>query len=154
LAATGATNLCRLFREHGMFEEFKKFAMRGNVIDLAVGVVIGAAFGGIVNSLVNDIIMPPIGLALGGVDFSNFFIILKGTPEETLAAAKAAKDVTINYGLFVNAVINFLIVAGALFMLVRTINKLQDTTPKPETAPAPPPEDILLLREIRDSLKK
>jgi large conductance mechanosensitive channel len=137
-----------------MFEEFKKFAMRGNVIDLAVGVVIGAAFGGIVNSLVNDIIMPPIGLALGGVDFSNFFIILKGTPQETLAAAKAAKDVTINYGLFVNAVINFLIVAAALFMLVRTINKLQDTTPRPETAPAPPPEDILLLREIRDSLKK
>jgi large conductance mechanosensitive channel len=137
-----------------MFEEFKKFAMRGNVIDLAVGVVIGAAFGGIVNSLVNDIIMPPIGLALGGVDFSNFFIILKGSPQETLAAAKAAKDVTINYGLFVNAVINFLIVAAALFMLVRTINKLQDTTPRPETAPAPPPEDILLLREIRDSLKK
>jgi large conductance mechanosensitive channel len=98
--------------------------------------------------------MPPIGLALGGVDFSNFFLILKGAPEETLAAAKAAKDVTINYGLFVNAVINFLIVAAALFMLVRTINKLQDTTPTPEAAPAPPPEDILLLREIRDSLKK
>ena len=137
-----------------MFEEFKKFAMRGNVIDLAVGVVIGAAFSGIVNSLVNDIVMPPIGLMLGGVDFSNFFVILKGTPQETLAAAKAAKDVTINYGLFVNAVINFLIVAAALFLLVRTINKLQDTTPKPDTAPAPPPEDILLLREIRDSLKK
>ena len=133
-----------------MFDEFKKFAMRGNVIDLAVGVVIGAAFGGIVTSLVNDIIMPPIGLALGGVDFSNFFIILKGTPEETLAAAKAAKDVTINYGLFVNAIINFLIVAGALFLLVRQINKL---VPTPAAPPATP-EDVLLLREIRDSLKK
>ena len=134
-----------------MFEEFKKFAMRGNVIDLAVGVVIGAAFTGIVTSMVNDIIMPPIGLALGGVDFSNFFIVLKGTPEETLAAAKAAKDVTINYGLFINAVINFLIVAAALFMLVRQINKL---APPPPPAVPVTPEDVLLLREIRDSLKK
>ncbi len=134
-----------------MLEEFKKFAMRGNVIDLAVGVVIGAAFTGIVNSMVNDIIMPPIGLALGGVDFSNFFIVLKGTPEETLAAAKAAKDVTINYGIFINTVINFLIVAAALFMLLRQINKL--APPPPPAVPATP-EDVLLLREIRDSLKK
>jgi large conductance mechanosensitive channel len=134
-----------------MFDEFKKFAMRGNVIDLAVGVVIGAAFSGIVTSLVNDIIMPPVGMALGGVDFSNFFIVLKGTPEETLAAAKAAKDVTINYGLFVNAIINFLIVAAALFMLVRQLNKL--APPPPPAVPATP-EDVLLLREIRDSLKK
>ena len=134
-----------------MFEEFKKFAMRGNVIDLAVGVVIGAAFSGIVTSLVNDIIMPPIGLALGGVDFSNFFLIIKGEPADTLAAAKAAKDVTINYGLFINAVINFLIVAAALFMLVRQINKL--APPPPPAAPVTP-EDILLLRDIRDSLKK
>jgi len=133
-----------------MFEEFKKFAMRGNVIDLAVGVVIGAAFTGIVTSMVNDIIMPPIGLALGGVDFANFFFVIKGTPQETLAAAKAAKDVTINYGLFINAVINFLIVAAALFMLLRQINKL---APPPPVAPATP-EDVLLLREIRDSLKK
>ena len=101
-----------------MFDEFKKFAMRGNVIDLAVGVVIGAAFSGIVTSLVNDIIMPPVGMALGGVDFSNFFIVLKGTPEETLAAAKAAKDVTINYGLFVNALLSFLITATLIFFLV------------------------------------
>src|ERR1044072_9108822 len=108
-----------------VFTEFKKFAVRGNVVDLAIGVIIGASFTGIVNSLVNDIIMPPIGLALGGVDFSNFFIVLKGTPEETLAAAKAAKDVTINYGLFINAVISFLIVAVAIFVLVRLINKLQ-----------------------------
>ena len=134
-----------------MLEEFKKFAMRGNVLDLAVGVIIGASFTGIVTSLVNDIIMPPVGLALGGVDFSNFFIVLKGTPEETLAAAKAAKDVTLNYGLFVNAVINFMIVAFVLFMLIRQINKL---APPPPAAEPATPEDVLLLREIRDSLKK
>ena len=134
-----------------MFEEFKKFAMRGNVIDLAVGVIIGASFTGIVNSLVKDVIMPPIGLALGGVDFSNFFFVIKGDRAvDTLAAATAAKDVTINYGLFVNAVINFLIVAFVLFLLVRQINKL--AKPKTEAAPATP-EDVLLLREIRDSLK-
>ena len=137
-----------------MFKEFKKFAMRGSVIDLAVGVIIGASFTGIVTSLVNDVIMPPIGWALGGVDFSNFFFVLKGVPAETLAAAKAAKDVTINYGLFINALINFLIVAFVLFLLIRTINKLQDTKPAPDAAPVPPPEDILLLREIRDSLRK
>ena len=136
-----------------MFEEFKKFAMRGNVLDLAVGVIIGASFTGIVNSLVNDVIMPPIGLALGGVDFANFFVVLKGDHGvDTLAAAKAAKDVTINYGLFVNAVINFLIVAFVLFMLIRQLNKL--VTPTPATAAAPAPsEEVLLLREIRDSLK-
>ena len=102
-------------------------------IDLAVGVIIGASFTGIVNSLVNDIIMPPIGLALGGVDFSNFFVVLKGDRAvDTLAAAKAAKDVTINYGLFVNAIINFLIVAFVLFLLMRQMNKL--------VAPSPPPK--------------
>jgi large conductance mechanosensitive channel len=136
-----------------MFEEFKKFAVRGNVMDLAVGVIIGASFTGIVTSLVNDVIMPPIGLALGGVDFSNFFVVLKGDRAvDTLAAAKAAKDVTINYGLFVNAVINFVIVAFVLFLVIRQMNKL--VAPKPaDTAPPPPPEDVLLLREIRDSLK-
>jgi len=136
-----------------LFDEFKKFAVRGNVVDLAVGVIIGASFTGIVNSLVNDIIMPPIGLALGGVDFANFFFVLKGDRAvDTLAAAKAAKDVTINYGLFINAVINFMIVAFALFMLLRQLNKLVAPTPATEAAPAPP-EDIQLLREIRDSLK-
>jgi len=136
-----------------MFEEFKKFAMRGNVIDLAVGVIIGASFTGIVNSLVKDVIMPPIGLALGGVDFSNFFFVLKGDRAvDTLAAATAAKDVTINYGLFVNAVINFLIVAFVLFILLRQLNKLVAPSPSTDTAP-PPSEEILLLREIRDSLK-
>lgn len=136
-----------------MFQEFKKFAMRGNVIDLAVGVIIGASFTGIVNSLVKDVIMPPIGMALGGVDFSNFFFVLKGDRTvDTLAAATAAKDVTINYGLFVNAVINFLIVAFVLFILLRQLNKLVAPSPATEAAP-PPSEEILLLREIRDSLK-
>ena len=136
-----------------MFEEFKKFAMRGNVLDLAVGVIIGASFTGIVTSLVNDVIMPPIGLALGGVDFANFFVVLKGDRAvDTLAAAKAAKAVTINYGLFINAIINFLIVAFVLFLLLRQLNKLMAAPPAPEVA-APTPEDVLLLREIRDSLK-
>jgi len=135
-----------------LFTEFKKFAVRGNVVDLAVGVIIGASFTGIVNSLVNDVIMPPIGLALGGVDFSNFFLVIKGDPHvETLAAAKAAKDVTINYGLFINACISFLIVAFVLFLLLRQLNKL--VAPAPDAAPPPTPEDVLLLREIRDSLK-
>ena len=133
--------------------EFKKFAMRGNVVDLAVGVIIGASFTGIVNSLVNDVIMPPIGLALGGVDFANFFIVLKGDHAlDTLAAAKAAKAVTLNYGLFINALNNFLIVAFALFMLLRQLNKLVAPTPATDAAP-PPSEEVLLLRDIRDSLK-
>ena len=137
-----------------MFEEFKKFAMRGNVLDLAVGVIIGASFTGIVTSLVNDIIMPPVGLALGGVDFSNFFVVLKGDRAvDTLAAAKAAKDVTLNYGLFVNEVINFLIVAFVLFLLIRQINKLTTPAPAAEAPPPPPSEEVLLLREIRDGLK-
>ena len=136
-----------------MFQEFKKFAMRGSVVDLAVGVVIGASFTGIINSLVKDIIMPPIGLALGGVDFSNFFVVIKGDRAvDTLSAAAAAKAVTINYGLFVNAVINFLIVAFVLFILLRQMNKLMAPSPTTEKAP-PPSEEILLLREIRDSLK-
>ena len=134
-----------------MFEEFKKFAVRGNVMDLAVGVIIGASFTGIVNSLVKDVIMPPVGLALGGVDFSNFFFVIKGDHSvDSLAAAAAAKDVTINYGLFINAVINFLIVAFVLFLLIRQMNKL--VAPPKAEAPATP-EDVLLLREIRDSLK-
>ena len=133
-----------------MFQEFRKFAMRGSVIDLAVGVVIGAAFTGIVNSLVKDIIMPPIGLVLGGIDFSNRFVVLKGVHAATLDAAQHAGAVTINYGQFINTIINFLIVAFALFLVVRQINRL--TAPK--NAPATVvPEDVQLLREIRDLLK-
>ena len=132
--------------------EFKKFAVRGNVVDLAVGVIIGASFTAIINSLVNDVIMPPIGLALGGVDFSNFFLVIKGDPNvETLAAAKAAKDVTINYGLFINACISFMIVAFVLFLFLRQLNKL--VAPPVTAEPAPPSEEVLLLRDIRDSLK-
>jgi large conductance mechanosensitive channel len=137
-------------QERDMFEEFKKFAMRGNVLDLAVGVVIGASFSGIVNTLVKDVIMPPIGLLLGGVDFSNFFFTLKGPATDTLVQAQKMGAVTLNYGLFINAIINFIIVALALFILVRQMNRL--VTPKTPVVPAPP-EDVLLLREIRDALK-
>jgi large conductance mechanosensitive channel len=117
-----------------MFKEFKEFAMRGNVIDLAVGVIIGAAFGKIVSSFVDDIIMPPIGHLLGHVNFSDFFISLNGTHYETLADAKKAAAPTINYGLFINTVINFLIVAFCVFILVQQVNRW---TKKPEPATAP-----------------
>ena len=125
-----------------MLKEFKTFAMRGNVIDLAVGVVIGGAFGAIVKSLVDDVIMPPIGLLIGNVDFSQLFIVLKEGaavhgPYLTVEAAKKAGAVTLNIGLFINAVISFLIVAFAVFMLVKTLNKLQRDTPA-EAAPAGP----------------
>jgi large conductance mechanosensitive channel len=137
-----------------MLEEFKKFAMRGNVIDLAVGIIIGAAFTSIVNSLVNDVLMPPLGLAIGGIDFSDFFITLKGAGGyATLEQAKAAGAVTINYGLFVNSVIKFIIVAFAVFILVKQINRL---AAKEEAKPAPvaePPREQVLLAEIRDILK-
>lgn len=133
-----------------MFDEFKKFAMRGNVIDLAVGVIIGASFTGIVNSVVKDIINPPLGILLGGLDFSNFFVTLKGPHTDTLAEAAKVGAVTLNYGNFINAVINFLIVALVLFLLIRQINKL--TSPK-EAPPAAVPEDVALLREIRDIMK-
>jgi len=134
-----------------MLEEFRKFAMRGSVIDLAVGVVVGAAFTAIVNSLVKDVIMPPIGLVLGGIDFSNFFVELKGKPGlATLKAAQDAGAVTINYGTFINTILNFLIVAFVLFLVVRQINKL--TQPR-EAAAAVASEEVVLLREIRDELK-
>ena len=139
-----------------MWREFRDFAMRGNVIDLAVGIILGAAFTTIVNSLVNDILMPPLGLLLGGVDFSNFFITLKGSggPYATLEAAKAAGAVTINYGLFINAVIRFVIVAFAIFMLVKQVNRLkwQEEAKAAPPPPAPPREEVLLT-EIRDILK-
>jgi large conductance mechanosensitive channel len=137
-----------------MLKAFREFAMRGNVIDLAVGVVIGAAFGKIVDSLVKDIVMPPIGLLLGKVDFANLLVVLKpGTvpgPYATVDAAQKAGAVTINYGLFINNVISFLIVAFTVYLMVRAINRLHR-----EEAKAPVvPEDVLLLREIRDSLKR
>jgi large conductance mechanosensitive channel len=137
-----------------MLEEFKKFAMRGNVIDLAVGIIIGAAFTAIVNSLVNDVLMPPLGLLIGGIDFSDFFITLKGQGGyQTLEQAKAAGAVTLNYGLFINSIIKFLIVAFAVFILVKQINRLQRTEAEKPAAPAPPSQDVVLLTEIRDILR-
>ena len=135
-----------------MLEEFKKFALRGNVVDLAVGIIIGAAFTSIVNSLVTDIIMPPLGLVIGGIDFSNFFLTLKGPSAPTLDAAKAAGAVTINYGLFVNAVIRFLIVAFAVFILVKQMNRLMP--PEKPAEPPPPPRTEILLEDIRDILRR
>ncbi|HEY8873755.1 MAG TPA: large conductance mechanosensitive channel protein MscL [Stellaceae bacterium] len=138
-----------------MWREFREFAMRGNVVDLAVGIIIGAAFTTIVNSLVNDLIMPPIGLLIGGIDFSSFFVTLKGGSYPTLEAAKAAGAVTMNYGLFVNAVIRFVIVAFAIFILVKQINRLNTEPPAAEPAPPPePPRQEVLLAEIRDLLKE
>ena len=133
-----------------MFNEFKAFALRGNVIDLAVGVIVGAAFTGIVNSLVSDLLMPPLGLLLGRIDFSDFFVVMKGPHADTLAAAKAAGAVTLNYGLFLNAIIRFIIVAFAIFMIVRWINRLFAAT---KAAPAGPTKTEVLLTEIRDELK-
>jgi large conductance mechanosensitive channel len=122
-----------------MWQEFKKFVMRGNVLDLAIGVIIGGAFGKIVTSLVNDIIMPPIGLLLGKVNFSSLFTNLSGTKYASLADAQAAGAATLNYGLFINTVLDFLIVAVVIFLLVRQINKLQ--RPKVEPAKAPTTKD-------------
>ena len=137
-----------------MLQEFKKFVMRGNVLDLAVAVIIGAAFGAIVTSLVNDILMPPIGLLMGGVDFSNLFVNLSGGSYATLAAAEEAGAAVIRYGVFINKVINFLIVAFAICVVVRTANSMKK---KEEAAPAAPPApsaEEKLLMEIRDLLKK
>jgi large conductance mechanosensitive channel len=122
-----------------MFKEFKEFAMRGNVLDMAIGIIIGAAFGTIVTSLVNDVIMPPIGLLLGNVDFSNIFAVLKegkiAGPYASVAAAKAAGAVTLNVGVFINTIINFVIVAFAIFLLIRSINRLKRKQEAPAAAP-------------------
>ncbi len=136
-----------------MLKDFKEFAIRGNVIDLAVAVIIGAAFGKIVTSMVNDIVMPPIGLLLGGADFTDLFITLKGGSFESLAAAQEAGAVTLNYGLFVNTVIQFLVVAFTIFVVIRQINKMKREEKQEEAAPAAPPREELLLEEIRDLLK-
>lgn len=136
----------------GMMGEFKEFAMRGNVVDLAVGVVIGAAFGKIVTALVDNVIMPPIGLLIGGVDFSELAITLKAASVD--AAGEVVPAVEIGVGVFLNALIQFIIVAFAIFMVVKAINRM-NRKPEPEPdAPAEPSEDVLLLREIRDSLKR
>ncbi len=138
-----------------MLKEFKEFALRGNVMDMAIGIIMGAAFGAIVTSLVNDVIMPPVGLMLGGVDFAGILFVLKAgnppPPYATAAAAKAAGAVTMNVGVFLNALISFVLVAIAVFMLVKAINRLRRVEPPP---PAPPSAQETLLTEIRDLLKK
>ena len=133
----------------GMMQEFRDFAMRGNVIDLAVGVVIGGAFGKIVSALVDKVIMPPIGLLVGGVDFSRLAITLKGASVD--AAGKEVPPVVLGYGELINAIVQFVIVAFAIFLVVKAINRMHKPA---EAAPAAPPEEVLLLREIRDALKK
>ncbi|WP_374247702.1 large-conductance mechanosensitive channel protein MscL [Thermomonas sp.] len=136
----------------GMMREFREFAMRGNVIDLAVGVVIGGAFGKIVSALVDKVIMPPIGLLIGGVDFSKLAFTLKAASVD--AAGKDVPAVLLGYGEFINAILQFLIVAFAIFMVVKAINKLHKPAEAAPAAPAEPSEEVLLLREIRDALKK
>lgn len=142
----------------GMMQEFKEFAVKGNVIDMAVGIIIGGAFGTIAKTLVSSVIMPPIGLLLGGIDFTNWFITLKdgstAGPYATLESAKEAGAVIMEMGVFVNSVISFLIVAFVVFILIKQVNKLKKEEPVEEEAPAEPSEDILLLREIRDNLQK
>ena len=138
-----------------MLQEFKEFIVKGNAFDLAVGVIIGGAFGAVAGSFVSDVMMPPIGLLMGGTDFSNLFLTLKEGatpgPYPSLAAAKAAGAVTLNLGVFLNTVINLVIVGFVLFLMIRAINVARKPAPAP---PAAPPEDVLLLREIRDALKR
>ena len=137
-----------------MIKEFQKFISRGNVLDLAVGIIIGAAFGKIVDSLVKDLIMPPVGLMMGNVDFNNLFVVIKqgavAGPYLTLEAAQKAGAVTLNYGLFLNSLVTFLIVAFAVFLLVRAVNRFKAEGPPAATTP----EEVLLLREIRDAVRK
>ena len=136
-----------------MLNEFKNFAMRGNVVDMAVGIVIGGAFGKIVSSFVNDVIMPPIGMIMGNVDFSQLFINLGDQEFATLTAAQEAGAATINYGTFINTVLDFVIVAFAIFMVIRGMNKMKKKEEeKPAEAPKPC-DEVLLLQEIRDALK-
>lgn len=141
-----------------MFKEFKDFIARGNVMDMAVGIIMGAAFTAIVTSMVKDLLNPIIGLFTGGVDFAAMYYNMTDQEFESLAAAQEAGAATLNYGLFINAVINFLIVAFVVFMLVRTVNKIKEAAEAEKVeeaaAPAKPPADIVLLTEIRDLLKK
>ncbi len=136
-----------------MIDEFKEFALRGNVVDLAVGVIIGAAFGKIVDSLVADIIMPLVGMVVGGLDFSNYFIPLAGQAATTLAEAKKAGAV-FAYGSFLTVALNFVILAFIIFMMVRQMNRFRRAAPSAPPVPAPTPEEVVLLREIRDSLQR
>lgn len=135
-----------------MLKEFRDFAMRGNVLDMAIGVIIGGAFGKIVSSLVSDVLMPPLGLLLGHVDFSSLFINLSGTPQPSLAAAKVAGAPTLNYGVFLQTIFDFLIITFVIFMLVKQVNRFKKEAPP--AAPAGPTTQEKLLMEIRDALKE
>jgi large conductance mechanosensitive channel len=137
-----------------MLKEFKEFAMRGNVVDMAVGIVIGGAFGKIVSSFVNDVIMPPIGMLLGGVDFSNLFVTLGGDTFQSLAAAEEAGAPVIKYGIFINSVLDFIIIAFAIFMVVRAMNRMKRKQEEKPAAPPAPSNEEKLLTEIRDVLKQ
>jgi large conductance mechanosensitive channel len=137
-----------------MLNEFKEFALRGNVVDMAVGIIIGAAFSTIVRSLVDDIMMPPIGVVTGGVDFSNLFVALNGESYGSLAAARQAGAPTVNVGLFINNVISFLIVAFVLFMVVKGMNHLRRMQEQNPASEPPPSREVQLLEEIRDALVK
>ena len=131
----------------GMMKEFKVFAVKGNMIDMAVGIVIGGAFGKIITSLVTDVIMPPIGLLLGGVDFSNLSIVLK-------EATEAAEAVTLNYGVFISTLVDFTIIAFAIFMVIKAINSAKKKEEEKPVEPPKPSEEVMLLKDIRDALKK
>ena len=140
-----------------MFKEFKEFAMRGNVVDMAVGIIIGAAFGRIVTSLVNDVVMPPIGLLMGNMDFSNLFFALDGGSYGTIAAAEQAGAAIVKYGMFINNVLDFLIVAFVIFMVIRGMNRLrkkQEEQPAEAPTPPAPSAEVELLTQIRDSLRE
>ena len=136
-----------------MLKEFKEFAVKGNVMDMAIGIIIGAAFGTIIKSLVNDIIMPIVGQVTGGVDFTNIFITLSGESYASLEAAKEAGAATVNIGIFINAVIAFLIVAWCMFMIVKVMNRLKREEEEAPAEPPAPPRTEVLLEEIRDALK-
>jgi large conductance mechanosensitive channel len=141
----------------GMLSEFKEFAVKGNVVDLAVGVIIGAAFGKIVDSVVGDLIMPVISAVIGRLDFSNLFLVLGQVPPGTamtLDAVKKAGVPVLAYGSFITVAVNFVLLAFIIFLMVKQINRLRRTEPAPTPAPAAPPEDVMLLREIRDSLRQ
>ena len=137
-----------------MFQEFKAFAMRGNVVDMAVGIIIGAAFGRIVSSFVNDVVMPPIGMAIGNVDFSNLFANLGPVAYETVAAAEEAGAPIIKYGLFIQNVFDFLIVAFVIFMVIKGMNSMKKKEEEKPAEPPKPSQEVVLLEEIRDALKQ
>ena len=143
-----------LSKSKGFAREFGDFIKKGNVVDMAVGVVIGTAFGNIVTSIVNDIIMPLVSLLTGGIDFSNWFIALDGNKYETLEAAQTAGAATLNYGNLISIILNFIIVALCIFLVIKALNKFKKKEPEKEEEPPKKPDEVILLEEIRDLMKK